>query len=320
MVSTDRLSRRSVASLLFIAAGAMVSQGFGRFTYPVLLDAIDDDVLHSYERAGLLGTIGVLAYLLGTALMSYASTRAEPVSLVRAGLSLSLICLVLMAIAPGFAILAVGSFLGGLGGAGAWIPSPGLGAAAVGPQRAGLAIGLVGAGIGSGIVVAGPLTNLVRSLSGDEGAWRPVYVIEALIAVVVLAGVLFVVRLPATGTSAERIPVSVIRRVPGWKLLLAAFGLFGFAYSLYFYFLVAQLKEDGWSSSARNWIFTLLGVASVAGGIIFGRISDSHGRPLTMAVGFALLTVSPLLTLSGVAPLVIAAAVSFGLCVSGTPT
>ncbi|MDH4147491.1 MAG: MFS transporter, partial [Acidimicrobiia bacterium] len=46
----------------------------------------------------------------------------------------------------------------------------------------------------------------------------------------------------------------------------------------------------------------------------------SHGRPLTMAVGFALLTVSPLLTLSGVAPLVIAAAVSFGLCVSGTPT
>lgn len=298
----------------------MVAQGFGRFTYPVLLDAINEDVLQSYTRAGILGTVSLVAYLIGTATVSVASTRLEPILLVKVGLVASALGLVMLAVAPGFWLLAVALFVAGLGGAGVWVPAPGIAAAAVEPERSGMAIGLVGSGIGLGIVVAGPLTNAVRAAAGDDGAWRPVYGIQAAIAVVVLLGVLTLVRLPRTDVSATKIEVAVLRTVPGWPWLVSAFAIFGVSYSLYFYFLVAQLRESGWSASASSTIFAVVGVSSAIGGIAFGRVSDRYGRPRAMAFGFFLLVLSPLLTLQGDPVAVVAASISFGLCVAGTPT
>lgn len=314
------MSGRTVLSLVLVMSASMVAQGFGRFTYPVLLDAINDDVLNSYARAGLLGTISLVAYLLGTAAVWVASTRVEPISLVKIGLMASAVGLGLLTIAPGFVVLAIALFIAGLGGAGVWVPAPGIAAAVVGPERGGLAIGLVGAGIGLGIVVAGPLTNLVRSAADDDGAWRAVYGIEAAIAAIVLVGLLALVRLPGSAQAAAPVELAVLRSVPGWRYLVAAFAIFGLAYSLYFYFLVAQLRETGWSASASASIFTVLGVASVVGGIAFGRVSDRYGRPRAMATGFVLLAASPLLTLQGHPVAVVAAAILFGLCVAGTPT
>lgn len=319
-MTSSGLSGRAIVSLVLVTAASMVAQGFGRFTYPVLLDAINDDVLNSYTRAGLLGTISLVAYLIGTAVVSIASTRLEPISLVKIGLTASAAGLGLLAVAPGFAMLAVALFITGLGGAGVWVPAPGIAATAVGPERRGLAIGLVGSGIGLGIVVAGPLTNIVRSAANDDGVWRPVYGVEAAIAVVVLLGVFGLVRLPPVTQTAARVEVSILRTVPGWRWLVAAFAIFGLSYSLYFYFLVAQLRETGWSASASSTIFAVVGVASALGGIAFGRISDRWGRPRTMAMGFVLLAASPLLTLSAQPVLVVVAAILFGLCVAGTPT
>ena len=319
-VNSPRLSGQAIVSLTMVMIASMVAQGFGRFTYPILLDAINDDVLHSYTQAGLLGTISLVAYLSGTAAVSVASTRFEPISLVKIGLTLSAAGLALLAVAPGFAMLAIALFIAGLGGAGVWVPAPGIAATAVDPKRSGLAIGLVGSGIGLGIVVAGPLTNIVRSAADDEGAWRPVYAIQAAIAVVVLLGVLSLVRLPPVAKTATRVEVSSLRTVPGWQWLTTAFIIFGVSYSLYFYFLVAQLRETGWSSSASASVFALVGLSSAVGGVAFGRISDRYGRPRTMGAGFVLLTASPLLTLTGQPVLIIVAAIAFGLCIAGTPT
>ncbi len=314
------MSGRAVLTLFLVAASSMVAQGFGRFTYPVLLDAINDDLLQSYARAGLLGTVSLVAYLLGTAAVSVASTRVEPITLVKIGLTGSAVGLAVATLAPGFALLAIAMFIAGLGGAGVWVPAPGIAATAVGPARSGLAIGLVGSGIGLGIVVAGPLTNAVRAVVGDDGAWRPVYAIEAAVAAVVLVGLLTLVRLPPAADAAARVSVAVLRTVPGWRWLLAGFSLFGLSYSLYFYFLVAQLQQQGWSPSASSTIFALTGIASASGGVLFGRISDHVGRPRTMAVGFVLLGASPLLSLHGGTATVIVAAIAFGLAVAGTPT
>ena len=308
-----------VLTLFLVGAASMVAQGFGRFTYPVLLNAINDDVLGSYTKAGFLGTASLLAYLGGTALTSFASTRIEPVLLVRMGLVLSFAALAILTVAPSFEVLAIGLFIGGLGGAAVWVPAPGIAATVVGPERGGMAIGLVGAGIGMGIVVAGPLAAVVRATT-DESAWRPVYGIQAGVALVVLLAVLAFVKVPTGSAGAPRVEISVLRSVPSWRPLLAAFSVFGLAYSLYFYFLVTQLEESGWSENSAGLVFALTGVASVFGGVVFGKLSDRYGRSTTMAAGFLLMTLAPVLTLVGSVPVVLLAAVAFGFCVAGTPT
>ena len=313
--------RRVGLSLALILAASMVAQSFGRFTYPVLLKAIDDDLLGSLSRAGTLGTVSLTAYLLGTAAVSWLSTRAEPAVLIKVGLVVSAAGLAVLATAGGFATLAAGLFVAGLGSAAVWVPAPGLAASLVGPARGGMAIGVVGSGIGLGIFVVGPLTNVVRASAGS-GAWRPVYVIEAVTAVVVAVLVAALVRGPArpAGTATAKIPTTVIRDVPGWTYLMGAFALFGAGYSLFFYFLVTQLQDAGWSPSSTNNVASLLGLASVFGGVTFGRLSDRFGRPQLMVAGFLAMAAAPLLALTASLVPVLLAVIGFGLSVSGTPT
>ena len=125
-------------------------------------------------------------------------------SIVKVGLTLSLIGLLVLWTASSFAALAAGLAVAGLGSAGVWVPAPGIAANLAGPERAGMAIGIVGAGIGLGITIVGPLTNLVRAVAGP-GAWRPVYGIEAAVAAVVLVAVVAFVR---PGRRAGRWPVA----------------------------------------------------------------------------------------------------------------
>lgn len=308
-------------SLVVILLASMVAQSFGRFTYPVLLKAINDDLLGSLSKAGSLGTVSLAAYLIGTAAVSWLSTRTEPGRLIKVGLVASAVGLALLATSTGFLSLAAGLFVAGLGSAAVWVPAPGLAASIVGPERGGMAIGVVGSGIGLGIFVVGPLTNLVRNSAG-VGAWRPVYAIETAAAVVVAVVVVVFIGASAqpTGSAAAKVSTTVIREVPGWGWLLACFALFGAGYSLFFYFFVTQLQDAGWTSSSTNLVSSLLGLASVCGGVTFGRLSDRWGRPPLILAGFLIMASAPLLALSASLIPVLAAAVGFGLCVSGTPT
>ena len=315
--------RRTWVALGLVLLASMVAQSFGRFTYPVLLKAIDAEVLGSLTKAGSLGTVSLAAYLVGTAVVSWASTRFDPTSIVKVGLSLSLIGLLVLWTASSFAALAAGLAVAGLGSAGVWVPAPGIAATLAGPERAGMAIGIVGAGIGLGITIVGPLTNLVRAVAGP-GAWRPVYGIEAAVAAAVLVAVVAFVR-PAGGRvagggTAGRPRLSAVRNVPGWPWLIAAFGVFGAGYSLFFYFFITQLQDEGWSQSSTNLVSSLLGAASIAGGIVFGRLSDRIGRPPAMVAAFVILASAPLLTLTARLLPVLLGAVGYGLCVSGAPT
>ena len=125
-----------------------------------------------------------------------------------------------MAFAPNVLFLCLGLFVAGFGAAAVWVPAPGIAAALVGAKRGGMAIGLVGSGIGTGILVAGPLTNSVRAVTNDEGAWRPVYAIQAGIAIFVLIGLFAVLRVGVKGEVGEKVAISVLTTVPNWKWYL----------------------------------------------------------------------------------------------------
>ncbi|MEC8977233.1 MAG: MFS transporter [Actinomycetota bacterium] len=313
-------ARRSWLPLLFIGLASMVAQGFGRFTFPVLLTAIDSELLGSYTLAGFLSNVPLVAYLIGTGFTSVLSTRTDPSDLMKIGVALSALGLGSMSVSPNAWTLAVALFLAGFGAALVWVPAPGIAASMVGPTQGGLAIGLVGSGIGTGVMLAGPLTTAVRATTGNDDAWRPVYGLQAVFGVCVFVGLLLVLRRGQDLGESEKVPVSVLTTVPKWRAITLAFVVFGVTYSLFFYFLPAQLVASGWSGGTARLMFALLGLASIFGGVVFGRLSDHFSRRTTMGFGFVVMAAAPLLTLADNGVVVVVGVFAFGLCIAGVPT
>lgn len=315
-----------VVGVALIMAGACVAQAFGRFTYGVVLPAVRDDLLGSNRAAGLLGTLNVSAYLLGTVVVASVSARIDAVQLVRVGLCLSTAGLLVASFAASGPVLGVALAIMGLGGAAIWIPSPRLASALLPPQRRGLAAGLVGMGIGIGIVFAGRIADALRHRQGDE-AWRDVYRVEGVIAVVVLVAALALLRAPAATSPAAPAPASggfglgALRRIDGWLPLTLAYAAFGFMYLLVFAFLVARLEDDaGFTPDRASSMFAAVGVAAIFGGVLLGPVSDRIGRRVTLASGFVAFGVATLAILTGDGPWVLLGSIGVGLAFAGLPT
>jgi predicted MFS family arabinose efflux permease len=100
---------------------------------------------------------------------------------------------------------------------------------------------------------------------------------------------------------------------------LAGYFLFGFGYIVIITYAVAALRDDGGFSAghAAN-DYALLGVGTVFGGLVLGRLSDRTSRRLAMGLGYGLSGLCPLLLLTAQEPLVGAAALVFGALFSGS--
>jgi MFS family permease len=306
--------------IVLVMASACVAQAFGRFTWAVVLpDARDDLLGGSNTLAGFFGTLNVTAYLLGTLAVSWAASRVTLVGLMRIGLVISTSALGLAAFAPSGPVLAVALFAMGVGGAVIWIPAPAISSRALPPRRAGMAVGLVGSGIGIGIVFAGQM----ESLLGDSiDGWQRLYRIEFAVAVVVLVGTFAALRShgdrPALAGGFGG--VAALRTVHGWVPATVAYAAFGFAYILVIGFLVARLEDDsGFSSSEAATMFSIVGAATVLGGLTLGPLSDRIGRRITLTAAFVIFAFCGLLILTGKQPWVAIAAFGIGLMFSGMP-
>lgn len=312
---TPRRRTGLVVGLAVLSVG--VAQGFGRFTYPLLLPAIDADLLHSYALAGFVGTANLTAYLVGTFLVSLAAGRVDPPRLMHLGLAFGTTGLTVLFFAGGFWSLLLGLVLTGFGGAFIWIPAPGLVGSVVRPEWRGASIGFLGSGIGLSIVVAGQLAAAVRSVAGED-AWRGVWGIEAIAAATALVVALLWLRADKSGFAPVRVRLSALREVPGWRGLTAAYSCYGLAYSLFMSYLVAALEKDaGFTPSHAASVFAAVGAAIVFGGVLLGRVSDRVGRGATLVTGFTTWGFCALTVLIGREPWVTGAAVVFGLMMSG---
>lgn len=299
---------------------AAVAQGFGRFTFGVLLPDVRDDLLGgSNTVAGFIATANTFAYLVGALTVGSLSSRLTPVMSVRVGLLLSVSGLTGALFAPNAAFLTLALFSMGLGGAAIWIPSPGIAATVVTEDKRGLAVGLTGSGVGVGIVFSGQLNSFIV---GRGGGWRDVYSIEALIgcAAIVLAGVILIDR----GGSQPRGGFggfAVLRSIEGWKPITLCYFAYGFGYLLILAFLVARLQDDsGFSASTASRIFTLAGACTIVGGIALGRVSDRFGRRRTLIVGFPIWALAVALLLTGELVLIVIGAVVIGVLFGGLPS
>ncbi|MFK8025665.1 MAG: MFS transporter [Ilumatobacter sp.] len=309
------------SAVVLVGCGAIVAQAFGRFTYSVLLPAVRDDLGHSNTIAGLLGTINVGSYLIGTFVVSTITARFRLLDVFRTGFAFSLTGLAIAAFAPNAAVLGLALFVMGLGGAMIWIPSPAIAAAAVDERRRGTAIGGIGAGIGVGIVFSGQLARFFRERGGDA-AWREVYRVDLVLAVLVVLAILGFLRHRQDRPSGERTSIGVgvvtLKRMPGWGAITGAYTAYGFCYLLAISFLTSRLEDDaGFSEGLASTMFTLIGVGAIVGGIALGAAADRFGERATMTVGYAAFAAALGAVMTGVVPLVAIGAVTVGAMFGG---
>ncbi|WP_420446734.1 MFS transporter [Candidatus Poriferisodalis sp.] len=334
----DGFSRaRKLATLLTLAASAAVSQSFGRFTYSLLYTDLRDGFGLSNTAAGALGSLNLLLYVLGSLVVALTVGRMGLSGAVRIGLAGNVVGLALLAWSPNVGVAAAALALTGFCAAGVWVGTPGLAAELLGPLKRGAAAGWMTGGVGSGMVAAAVIDGLLSNpastsaeavlnaadLSHPRNVYRIEFVIGAVALVALVVAVRRWTRTPArTGLSGAR---AALAKVPQAARLITSYTLHAFVVTTVLTFIVSHLEgySDIFNSRSATLAFSSIGIGSIAGGPIFGRLADRLGRRRTVTIGFAVSTVSiitmtayPALALGG-PPLAVVSAFVFGTAFTG---
>lgn len=344
------MNRWPTVATLAVAAG--VSQSFGRFTYALLFTDIRDAFELSNTVAGAIGSLNLVAYLVGSAVVSYTVGRIGLANTARTGLTLVAVVLGVLAWSPTVAVLVIAVAAAGIGSSGVWVTVPVIATQTLGAARRGTAIGWTTGGVGAGMVAA-------AAIDGLTATWRATYGVEFVVGIVAVAALIAATRstaarstatssparrntaareadvpdvaaettdaaeatAPAAPTEPDEPPLgpfAALRSVPRWLSLIVTYGAYAAAISLCVTFTVALLTEDaGLADATANLSFSLLGAGGIPGGPLFGVLADRIGRRTSIITGLALSICSLAAIASGAGALALAGSAGFGVAFSG---
>ena len=274
----------------------LLTQGFARMSYSVILPSMKDGLLLTYTQVGLIGTANFVGYLSlavvgGFLAVRFGTRRTIFISLLAMGISLFL-----TGLSRSFTSALLMRLITGMGNGGAVVPMMALTASWFAARKRGLAAGILTMGTGLGLSIVGVALPYVMAKFGPEG-WRYAWF---LLGTVVFIFSFFCYALlrdnPAEkGTSMyggreeqkshKAITFfsawgDVVRESEIWKLGIVYF-MFGFSYIIYITFFVAYLTTEGALSPQKaGQIFAILGLSSILSGAVWGWLSDVLGRRL----------------------------------------
>ncbi len=340
MVGDRRVTGGIHYAWMVAGTGAVVfvaTTGFGRMAYTTVLPAMKEGLGLTYAQTGLVASANFTGYVLlalvGGSLAVRLGTRrtASVALLVMAG------SVFLTGLAGSFSSALLLRFVTGMGNGAAVVPVLALTAAWFSPGRRGLAAGIVMSGVGIGIAAGGLAIPVVVERFGPDG-WRWVWFLLGgfTLAVAIAAWALLRDDPAELGTTrcgkdesqpGARRPADAAswREVAGssqvWRLG-AVFFLFGLGYIIYMTFVVLHLAgEKGLPARQAGRIFSLLGLASIPSGVLWGWVSDrvGRGRGLALACGVLAAACLVLALARGVGAAYLSAAL-FGLSLASVPT
>lgn len=312
--------RVTVAGALALMAGI----GFGRFSYTMLLPSTREGLGLSWTAAGLLATVNLAGYLLGSLLAGATSRRfGSRATGVGALLTLS-VALAWMSITRDFLDASLARALAGVAGAIVYVQALGLVAAWFPERTRGLASGIMHTGNGTGLILTGlGLPWLVASGLVNGWRWGWGVLSLAVLATVPWAWISF--RVPAALSQTVNGPPSRIasdreRRVEGPHVAYAIlYGLFGVSYIIYLTFFAATLERRGLSLSESGLAWATIGTLSLMSGPLWGALSDRIGRHRSLAILFGVHAVAYLTFVYPSPWSAIISAVVFGTTAWGVP-
>lgn len=309
------------AVLAGLTLGVLVTNGFARFGYGLILPDMRADLGWTYAQAGWLNTANALGYLLGAVATMLLLRRIGASALFAAGMATTVVALLATGLGTALWWQSLTRFAAGVTGALSFSTAGAL-AAGLWPAEArrnalGIAI-LFGTGGGSAILLAGASVPPALAALGPGGwpwAWVGIGAASALCLPMGLWAA-WVTRVGAQVPGAAPVPLPVARM---WRELVG-YASFGMGYIVYLTFLSAVMVARAAEVAEIAATWALLGACIAASPFLWRGVFARHadGRPLAMvlaaiAAGSALPVLWP-----GSAGTVLSAAV-FGAAVFMAP-
>lgn len=278
--------------------------GFGRFGYSAILPSMQKDLGIKTQAAGSLASWNLAGYVIMATIGGMLASRFGARKVVAVGSIVAAAGMLLTGLSTGMVTASAGRLITGLGGGGVLVPSVALMSAWFDVRRRGMASGIVSSGSSLALVIAGPVVPLIIGAGGVHG-WRLAwYFFAALTFLVGILTIAFQRDRPhaaapkVRAARSSRPPIdykSVLRSRYAWHLGVV-YGMFGFAYIVFFTYFQKRLQTDlGFSPARAGDFFLILGVFSIFCGVIWGTVSDRVGRGRALAVMFLLQAVAAVL-------------------------
>jgi predicted MFS family arabinose efflux permease len=288
--------------VLGLALGPAAALGFARFAYALLLPSMRADLGWTYAEAGAMNGANALGYLGGALIAAAVAQKLGTKKTFMLGLAATAAALLLSAAVRSFPALLALRLAAGATGAMVFVAGGGLAAMAglADTRRAALLLAVYFAGPGIGILLSGPVVWFgTRGATADwPGGWL------ALGAATLLAAL---AALPALARAPSRDGPELADLRVKWRplsSLFIAYALFGSGYIAYMTFIVAFLRNGGFTETRITVFWTILGAAAVVAAFAWGPILAR------LPAGRGIFVVLLVLLLGAVLPLVISGAVA----------
>jgi predicted MFS family arabinose efflux permease len=280
--------------------------GFGRFGYSAVLPSMQEALGISSAAAGSLASWNLAGYTLMAAVGGVLAARFGPRIVITVGMVVTAGGMLLTGVSNGLLEASAARLLTGMGNGLVLVPSITLMAAWFDLRQLGLASSIVPTGSSLALVIVGPIVPRIIEAGGGQG-WRLAWYFFAgvTICLALISAIVqrdrprFIVSSPGRtfhpaaadlSTSRRRRAGStshdlgtILRSRYAWHLGLIYMG-FGITFLIYFTFFQKRLISDlGYSGQTAGSLFLILGFAGLAGGVIWGSVSDRIGREHTIA-------------------------------------
>ncbi len=286
-----------------LALGVLVTNGFGRFAYGLILPAMRNDLDWTYAQAGWLNTANALGYVLGALATMVALRRVAAGPLFSWGLVATAIALVATGLVPDLWWQSLWRFLTGLAGALSFSTAGALAARLFAENARHNALGiaiLFGSGGGMAIVLSGATLPPMLAIHGDA-SWPWAWILIGGLSLACLPAGLWAARMaePAAAPNGGAAKLPVRRMLPA----LAGYASFGLGYIVYLTFLSAWMAEQAADVVQVALVWVLLGSCITLSPALWRGVFARHdgGVPLALvlsgiAAGSALPVLWPGLT------------------------
>lgn len=287
MPTPQRTAANPWLVLTGLALGVLVTNGFGRFAYGLILPAMRDDLGWSYAQAGWLNTANALGYILGAVATMLALRWVSAARLFAWGLVATAVALVATGLVAELWWQSLWRFLTGLAGALSFSTAGALAARlfADNPRHNALGIAILfGSGGGMAIVLAGATLPAMLAIRGDA-AWPWAWILVGGLSLACLPMGLWAARMTEPAVA----PVGGAARLPVGRMLpeLVGYASFGLGYIVYLTFLSAWMAERQAGVVQVAMVWVLLGSCITLSPLVWRGVFARHhgGVPLALVLG-----------------------------------